>query len=101
MAKAYTPTVKIARASNFAQAILSLKGKPLSFDRYMPWKTIYDVMPKFMLLIAGRQIGKSVSLGGRAVTQSVVKSHFNSLYAGQRRGFPQKPRHASVQYDCQ
>lgn len=80
MAKAYTPTVKIARASNFAQAILSLKGKPLSFDRYMPWKTIYDVMPKFMLLIAGRQIGKSVSLGGRAVTQSVVKSHFNSLY---------------------
>lgn len=71
---------KIARASTFAQAVLSLKGKPLSFDRYKPWSAIYDLMPNFMLLIAGRQIGKSVSLGGRAVTQSVVKEHFNSLY---------------------
>ena len=69
-----------AKASNFAQAILTLKGKPLSFERYRPWELIYDLMPNFMLLIAGRQIGKSVSLGGRSVTQSVARKHFNSLY---------------------
>lgn len=70
----------VAPASSFAKAILTLKGKPLSFDRYKPWSQIYDMMPRFMLLIAGRQIGKSVSLGGRSVTQSVAKKHFNSLY---------------------
>ena len=70
----------VAPASSFARAILTLKGKKLSFDRYQPWSRIYDVMPRFMLLIAGRQIGKSVSLGGRSVTQSVAKEHFNSLY---------------------
>lgn len=74
------PIKKVSRASTFAQAVLSLKGKPMSFERYKPWQAIYDLMPNFMLLIAGRQIGKSVSLGGRAVTQSVVKDHFNSLY---------------------
>lgn len=70
----------VAPASSFAKAILTLKGKPLSFERYRPWSQIYDMMPRFMLLIAGRQIGKSVSLGGRSVTQSVAKKHFNSLY---------------------
>jgi hypothetical protein len=69
-----------AKASTFAQSILTLKGAPLSFERYKPWKLIYDIMPNFMLLIAGRQIGKSVSLGGRSVTQSIARQHFNSLY---------------------
>lgn len=69
-----------AKASSFAKAVLTLKGKPLSFDKYKPWELIYDLMPKFMVLIAGRQIGKSVSLGGRSSTQSIVRSHFNSLY---------------------
>lgn len=70
----------VATASSFASAILSLKGKPLSFDLYRPWKTIYDLTPEMMVLIAGRQIGKSVSLSGRSVTQSAAKSYFNTLY---------------------
>lgn len=69
-----------ARASEFAKAILSLKGRQLSFDNYKPWELIYDISPRFMVLIAGRQIGKSVSLGGRSVTQSVARKFFNSLY---------------------
>lgn len=72
--------VVTAKASDFATAILSLKGRNLSFENYKPWKLIYDISPRFMVLIAGRQIGKSVSLGGRSVTQAVAKKFFNSLY---------------------
>lgn len=70
----------VAKASSFAQAILSLKGRHLSFDSYKPWRLVYDVSPELMVLIAGRQIGKSVSLSGRSVTQSISRKFFNTLY---------------------
>lgn len=70
----------IARTSQFAAALLSLKGRPLSFDKYKPFETIYDVDPDTMVLKAGRQIGKSVSLAGRITTKSIVRRYFNSLY---------------------
>lgn len=69
-----------SKASNVAQALLSLKGKPLSFELYEPWRLIYDISPDLMVLIAGRQIGKSVSLGGRSTIQSVARKYFNTLY---------------------
>ena len=69
-----------AKASDFAQAILSLKGRQLSFDSYKHWRLVYDVSPELMVLIAGRQIGKSVSLSGRSVTQSISRKFFNTLY---------------------
>lgn len=69
-----------ARTSKFATALLSLKGKPLSFEKYRPFETVYDMDPDTMVLKAGRQIGKSVSLAGRITTKSIARSYFNSLY---------------------
>jgi hypothetical protein len=69
-----------ARTSQFASALLQLKGKPLSFEHYRPFELIYDIDPDMMVLKAGRQIGKSVSLGGRIATKSIARSYFNSLY---------------------
>lgn len=69
-----------ATASQYAQSLLSLKGRPLSFTNYKPWKLIYDISPDFMVLIAGRQIGKSVSLAGRSIIQSIATPYFNTLY---------------------
>lgn len=68
------------RPSQFASAVLSLKGKPLKFDGYKPFETIYDVMPSLLVLKAGRQVGKSVSLAGAMTTESVLRKYFNTLY---------------------
>ncbi len=69
-----------ARTSQFASALLQLKGSPLSFEDYKPFELVYDMDPDTMVLKAGRQIGKSVSLGGRIATKSVARAYFNSLY---------------------
>lgn len=70
----------VARTSQFATALLELKGSPLSFEKYRPFELVYDMDPDLMVLKAGRQIGKSVSLAGRITTKSVARSYFNSLY---------------------
>lgn len=72
--------IKTATASQLAAAILDLKGKPLQFDNYEPFRMIYDMDPEMMVFKAGRQIGKSVSLGGRLTIKSIGKAYFNSLY---------------------
>lgn len=72
--------IKHAHTSQIAEALLELKGKPLSFSRYAPFRTIYDMDPDTAVLKAGRQIGKSVSLAGRIITKSIGRRYFNSLY---------------------
>lgn len=71
---------KNARTSQFAAALLELKGKPLSFTAYKPFEAIYDLDPDTAVLKAGRQVGKSVSLAGRIITKSIGRRYFNSLY---------------------
>jgi len=66
--------------SELARAILTLKGKPLNLHDYLPFQIIYDISPPEMTLIAGRQIGKSVSMGASIVSNSLVRPHFNTLY---------------------
>lgn len=72
--------VRVATASQLAGALLELKGHPLRFDSYEPFRAIYDIDPDMMVFKAGRQIGKSVSLGGRLVSKSIALPYFNSLY---------------------
>lgn len=72
--------VKELTPSQLSRAILELKGKPLNLDDYKPFEIIYDVSPDEMTLIAGRQIGKSVSLAASIVSNSLVRSHFSTLY---------------------
>jgi hypothetical protein len=72
-------TLKL-RKSQLARAILQLKGKPLDLEEYKPFEMIYDTSPQESLIKAGRQIGKSVSLGGMTVAESIIRSYFNTLY---------------------
>lgn len=71
--------VALTRAQ-LATAVLQIKGKPLSFDEYLPFIDVYDLYPDEMVLKCGRQIGKSVSLSGALVSNSAAVNYFNSLY---------------------
>ncbi len=69
----------ITRAE-LATALLQIKGKPLSFDEYLPFIDVYNMYPDELVLKCGRQIGKSVSLSGALVSNSAATNYFNSLY---------------------
>lgn len=66
--------------SQLATAILQLKGKPLNLEDYLPFKLIYDINPDKLTLMAGRQIGKSVSLSAMLTVNSILRKHFTSLF---------------------
>ncbi len=66
--------------AQLATALLQIKGKPLSFDDYLPFVDVYDMYPDELVLKCGRQIGKSVSLSGALVSNSAAVPYFNSLY---------------------
>lgn len=74
-----SPILKLKK-SQLARAVLQLKGKPLDLDEYKPFEMIYDTSPQESLIKAGRQIGKSVSLGGMTITESIIRQFFNTLY---------------------
>lgn len=66
--------------SQLAQAILTLKGKPLNLSEYKPFELIYDLAPKTLTACCGRQIGKSVSLAASIISNSILRSHFSTLF---------------------
>lgn len=66
--------------SKLAQAILQLRGKPLDLRMYRPFELIYDMAPPILTAMCGRQIGKSVSLGAAIISNSILRSHFATLF---------------------
>lgn len=70
---------KKIKPADFATAILQLRGRPLSFEGYEPFIDIYNLYPPTLVLKSGRQVGKSVSLAGSLITNSILISNFNSL----------------------
>lgn len=66
--------------SAFAEAIIRVRGRKLDFGRYKPLKTIYDLEPLTIVVRAGRQIGKSVMLGGVITVKSIAHKHFTTLF---------------------
>lgn len=68
------------KPSELARSVLQLKGKPLNLEEYLPFRTVYDVNPRQLCIMAGRQIGKSVSLGGAIIAQSIIRPFFNTLF---------------------
>lgn len=68
-----------ATTSQLAEAILKLKGQPLSLESYKPFRLVYDADPPSMTACCGRQIGKSNSIGAIFVTKA-IRPYFNSLY---------------------
>jgi len=68
------------KPSELAKATLQLKGKPLDLAEYKPFEAVYDISPPCMTIIAGRQIGKSVSLGGAIMANSMIRPYFSTLF---------------------
>lgn len=68
------------KPSELAKAVLQLKGKPLDLADYKPFETVYDISPPYMTIIAGRQIGKSVSLGAAILSNSMIRPYFSTLF---------------------
>jgi hypothetical protein len=68
------------RPSDFAKSVLQLKGQPLDLEEYKPFELIYNIAPPELVIKAGRQVGKSVSLGGSIVSNAVIRPYFNTLY---------------------
>ena len=69
-----------ATTSQLATALLELKGNKLTFDKYKPFATVYDMDPPMLIGKAGRQIGKSVGIAGITTIKSISRPYFNSLY---------------------
>lgn len=71
---------RLIKPVDFATSILCLRGKPLSFVGYEPFIEIYNSYPQTLVLKSARQLGKSVSLAGSLITNSILTPEFNSLF---------------------
>ena len=70
-----------ATGSKLAEAILEFKGNRVVFEpKYEPQRLLYDLYPQFLVVKAGRQVGKSLGLAGRMVTGSISQKYFTSLF---------------------
>lgn len=69
-----------ATTSQLAEALLVLKGKPLSLAEYKPFQLVYDTDPDKITVCCGRQIGKSNSIGAIFVIKAILRPYFNQLY---------------------
>lgn len=70
----------IIKPSELSKALLELKGKPLDLSEYKPFEMLYDVHMPIITAMAGRQIGKSVSLSAAVIANSILRSHFTTLF---------------------
>lgn len=70
-----------ATGSRLAEAILDFKGKRVEFGlKYEPQRLLYDLYPQFLVVKAGRQVGKSLGLAGRISIGSISTPYFNSVF---------------------
>jgi hypothetical protein len=69
-----------AAPSAAARALLRARGQPLDFDRYKPLTMIYDVDPSLLVILAGRQCGKTLGVGAIITIKSILRKYFMSLY---------------------
>jgi hypothetical protein len=68
------------KKSELAKAVLQLKGKPLDLEEYKPFEMIYNVSPPEVTAVAGRQLGKSASMGGMTIIEAILRPYFNTIY---------------------
>ena len=67
--------------SQFAKAVLWLKGKKFSFNLHAPFEEIYNWPKRSMLLKTARQVGKSTMLAGTVITDSMLQPNERTFYA--------------------
>ena len=65
---------------DLAQAVINLRGEPLSLDRYLPMREIYEDTSREILLVAGRQVGKSVTLMQNLLTNAATMPFFTQVF---------------------
>jgi hypothetical protein len=68
------------KPSEFSQAILQLKGKPLQLEDYKPFEMLYDISPASLTAMCGRQVGKSVGLAAIMSANSIANPYFTTLF---------------------
>lgn len=66
--------------SDLAQSILMLKGKPYRLSGYEPFVDIYNTTASMMVIQAGRQVSKSVTVGGLLTIGAVAEPYTTSVY---------------------
>jgi hypothetical protein len=71
--------LKVKR-SVLAEKLIYLEGKPFSLDDYTPFRAIYDASHPTIVLVCGRQVGKSTSLSNFLLTEGVAIPQFRSLF---------------------
>jgi len=63
-----------------AEAVLDLKGAPLSLAEYAPMHSMYEDDSRELLLMAGRQVSKSTSLMVKLLTKAATTPFYSQLY---------------------
>jgi len=71
--------VEIQR-SVLAEKLVYLEGKPFSLEEYQPFRLVYDCMEPVMVLMCGRQVGKSTSLANFLLVGGIAVPQFRSLF---------------------
>ena len=70
---------KLTRAQ-LAQAVLQFKGKPYRLNGYEPFIDIYNNPSPLVVIQAGRQVSKSVTVGGLITTNAMAEPYTTNVY---------------------
>lgn len=66
--------------SELAHALIYIKGNRLNMDDYPMFKAIYDGDWRSMLLMTSRQVGKSTTLSGYGIIETLARPHFQTIF---------------------
>ncbi len=66
--------------SRYVEDNIYIEGKKINLQLYEPMRFVYNLAPKELTIIAGRQIGKSVYLGSKCSTKSIISPNNRILY---------------------
>lgn len=73
------------RKSDLVQTLLCLNNVPYSLEKRQPLKTLYDLRENSILLMMGRQYGKSTFIASDSLMDAFVNPFFNTLYVSPRK----------------
>ena len=66
--------------SKFVEDNVFVEGRKINLQLYEPMRFVYNLAPKELTILAGRQIGKSVYLGSKCATKSIIAPNNRILY---------------------
>ena len=66
--------------AKFVEDNVYVEGKKINLELYAPMKFVYNLSPKELLILAGRQIGKSIYLGSKSSSKSILVPNDRILY---------------------